>query len=135
GTVSLPGPPAVEITTYRSESGYSDRRRPDEVAFHGSLRDDLARRDFTINAVAWLPDRPGARTGRLVDPFGGLDDLRRGVIRAVGDPIERLEEDALRILRALRFALRFGFSIDPATEAALARAAPLTGRLSSERVR
>jgi tRNA nucleotidyltransferase (CCA-adding enzyme) len=135
GTVTLPGAPSVEVTTYRSESGYADRRRPDEVTFHGSLRDDLARRDFTINAIAWLPDAPEASAGRLVDPFGGIDDLRRGRIRAVGDPLARVAEDALRILRGVRFALRFGFAIDPATEAALAAAAPTTTGLSAERVR
>jgi tRNA nucleotidyltransferase/poly(A) polymerase len=135
GTVTIPGATPVQVTTYRSESTYGDRRRPDEVAFHGSLTDDLARRDFTINAVAWLPDAPGARSGRLVDPAGGIDDLRAGVIRAVGDPHERLHEDALRILRAVRFSARLGFSIEPATESALRRAAPLVGSLSAERVR
>lgn len=135
GTVTLTGPPAVEITTYRTETGYRDRRRPDEVTFHGSLRDDLARRDFTINAIAWTPDGPGASTGRLGDPFGGLDDLRAGLLRAVGDPRERLREDALRVLRGVRFALRFGFEIDPSTEAALAAEAPSTAGLSAERVR
>jgi poly(A) polymerase/tRNA nucleotidyltransferase (CCA-adding enzyme) len=135
GTVTIPGPEPVEITTYRTESGYGDRRRPDEVRFHGSLREDLARRDFTINAVAWLPDAAGTATGRLVDPFGGLADLRSGIIRAVGDPAARFDEDALRVLRGVRFALRFGFEIDPATEAALADAAPRTAALSAERVR
>jgi tRNA nucleotidyltransferase (CCA-adding enzyme) len=135
GTVTIPGDRPVQVTTYRSESGYADRRRPDAVAFHGSLTDDLARRDFTINAIAWLPDAPGATTGRLVDPAGGLDDLRAGLVRAVGDPHERLHEDALRILRAVRFAARFGFAIDPPTDAALAVAAPLAATLSAERVR
>lgn len=135
GTVTLPGPDHVEITTYRRESGYADRRRPDEVTFHGSLRDDLARRDVTINAVAWRPDAPGAVTGLLVDPHGGLEDLHEGRIRAVGAPSERLAEDALRVLRTVRFALRFGFAIDPATEAALRDAAPTTTALSAERVR
>jgi putative nucleotidyltransferase with HDIG domain len=135
GTVTLPGSPAVEITTYRTEAGYADRRRPDEVTFHRSLRDDLARRDFTINAIAWLPDGPGMATGRLADPFDGLGDLRAGRIRAVGDPGERMAEDALRVLRGVRFALRFGFTIDPATEAAIVAAAPTTAGLSAERVR
>ncbi len=135
GTVTIPGEPAVQVTTYRTESGYADRRRPDSVAFHGSLTDDLARRDFTINAIAWLPDTADATAGRLVDPSGGLDDLRAGVIRAVGDPHARLQEDALRILRAVRFAARFGFGIDAATEAALGTAAPLAATLSAERVR
>jgi putative nucleotidyltransferase with HDIG domain len=135
GTVTIPGSTPVQVTTYRSESTYGDRRRPDRVAFHGSLTDDLARRDFTINAIAWLPDGPGATSGRLVDPAGGLDDLRAGVLRAVGDAHERLHEDALRILRAVRFSVRLGFAIDQATEAALAEAAPLVASLSAERVR
>ena len=135
GTVTIPGTRPEQVTTYRSESAYGDRRRPDEVAFHGSLTDDLARRDFTINAIAWLPEAPGATSGRLVDPAGGLDDLRAGLLRAVGDAYERLHEDALRILRAVRFSQRFGFAIEPATEAALAQAAPLVASLSAERVR
>ena len=139
GTVTIPGRRPVQVTTYRTESGYRDRRRPDAVAFHGSLTDDLARRDFTINAIAWLPDdvraaAPGP-TGRIVDPSGGIDDLRAGVIRAVSDPADRLREDALRILRAVRFAARFGFRIEPATAAALTDTAPLAADLSGERVR
>ena len=135
GTVTIPGSMPVEVTTYRSEAAYRDRRRPDEVTFHRSLRDDLARRDFTFNAIAWVPDGGESTTGRLVDPFGGLEDLRDGIVRAVGDAGERLVEDALRILRGVRFALRFGFAIDPATEAALRDAAPTTAHLSGERVR
>jgi tRNA nucleotidyltransferase (CCA-adding enzyme) len=135
GTVLLPGTPAVEITTYRSETGYADRRRPDEVTFHGSLTADLERRDFTINAIAWRPDVPGASTGELVDPFGGVADLRAGRIRAVGRPEDRFGEDALRVLRGVRFGLRFGFETEPATEAALVAAVPSTAGLSGERVR
>jgi poly(A) polymerase/tRNA nucleotidyltransferase (CCA-adding enzyme) len=135
GTVTIPGPRPVQVTTYRSETGYADRRRPDEVAFHASLVDDLARRDFTINAIAWRPAGPDAVEGWLVDPSGGIEDLRAGVVRAVGDPDERLHEDALRILRAVRFSARFGFRIEPRTEAALRAAAPLVGTLSAERVR
>jgi tRNA nucleotidyltransferase (CCA-adding enzyme) len=135
GTVIVPGTTPVEITTYRSESGYSDRRRPDKVTFHGSLVDDLGRRDFTINAIAWLPDAPGSLEGRLIDPFDGLGDLRRGRIRAVGQAADRFAEDALRVLRGVRFGLRFGFAIEPDTEAALAAAVPSTAGLSSERVR
>lgn len=135
GTVLVPGPEPVEITTYRSESGYTDRRRPDAVTFHGSLTDDLARRDFTINAVAWVPDADGGSGGTLVDPHGGLDDLAAGIIRAVGLPADRFAEDALRVLRGVRFGLRFGFETDAATEAALRGAVPDTAGLSAERVR
>ena len=135
GTVTLPGSPLIEITSYRTESGYRDRRRPDAVSFGGSLADDLARRDFTINAIAWRPSDLAAGAGRLVDVHGGINDLRAGVIRAVGDPDERFAEDALRLLRAVRFSLRLGFAMDPSTEAAIARAAPSTAGLSGERVR
>lgn len=135
GTVTLPGDPVVEITSYRTESTYRDRRRPDEVRFGTSLAEDLGRRDFTINAVAWRPDDLGAGTGTIVDPHGGLDDLRAGVIRAVGDPAQRFAEDALRLLRAVRFSLRFGFDIEAATRRALVDAAPTAATLSAERVR
>ena len=135
GTVTLKGTPLVEITSYRTESSYRDRRRPDDVAFGASLAGDLGRRDFTINAVAWRPDDLATGHGTLVDPHGGIEDLRRGVISAVGDPDERFAEDALRLLRAVRFSLRLGFAIEAATEAALARAAPAATTLSGERVR
>jgi len=128
------GPGGVEVTTYRVEGGYRDRRRPDEVRWGRSLVDDLARRDFTINAMAWLPDDLAAGSGRLVDPFGGATDLEVGVLRAVGDPATRFAEDALRLVRAVRFAARFDLSIDPATEAAVRRAAPSAASLSGERV-
>ncbi|MCA1587260.1 MAG: HD domain-containing protein [Chloroflexi bacterium] len=135
GTVTLPGRPLVEITSYRTESGYRDRRRPDAVEFGASLAGDLGRRDFTINAIAWRPDDLAAGRGTLVDPHAGIDDLRAGVVRAVGDADERFGEDALRLLRAVRFSLRLGFAIDPATEAALAQAARSAADLSAERVR
>jgi tRNA nucleotidyltransferase (CCA-adding enzyme) len=135
GTVTVGGSPPVQVTTYRSERGYRDRRRPDEVRWGSSLEEDLARRDFTINALAWVPIRLDERTGRLVDPYSGLADLRSGMLRAVGNPEERLAEDALRLLRAVRFATRFGLRIDSATEAALERHAPSAASLSGERVR
>lgn len=125
----------VEVTTYRVESGYRDHRRPERVRWGGSLEDDLARRDFTINAVAWLPPGTAQADGRFVDPHGGQADLRDGVLRAVGDPDRRIAEDALRLLRAVRFALRFDLSLDPATEAAIRRNAGLAAGLSGERVR
>lgn len=107
-TLLLDGLP-LEITTYRTESAYTDHRHPDAVTFTASLREDLARRDFTVNAMAWSPE-----TGP-VDPFGGREDLQRGVIRCVGDPLRRFDEDALRILRALRFSAQLGFPIAPET--------------------
>ena len=127
--------PSVEVTTYRVEGGYRDRRRPDHVRWGGSLVEDLARRDFTINAMAWLPTDLAAGQGRLVDPHGGAADLAAGMLRAVGDPDARLEEDALRLVRAVRFATRFDLRLDPATEAAIERHAGATAGLSGERVR
>lgn len=103
----------IEVTTYRTEGSYTDHRHPDEVRFVQNVREDLARRDFTINAMAWHPARG------LLDPFGGLDDLSNGVIRAVGDPSRRFEEDALRILRAVRFSVRFGFTVEACAQRAL----------------
>ncbi|MGH2455096.1 MAG: CCA tRNA nucleotidyltransferase [Candidatus Limnocylindria bacterium] len=127
--------PGVEVTTYRLEGDYGDRRRPDSVRWGTSLAEDLARRDFTINAMAWRPLELAAGSGRLVDPHGGADDMRAGVLRAVGDPDRRIGEDALRLVRALRFATRFGLALDPATEAAVRRHAALAAELSGERVR
>lgn len=120
----------IEVTTYRVEAGYSDHRRPDEVAFTRSLEEDLSRRDFTMNAMAWSP----AHGGTIVDPFGGQKDIEARVVRAVGDPDERFREDALRMLRAVRFAAVLGFTIEPATAAAVTRNAGLAAALSGERV-
>lgn len=117
-----------EITTFRTEGRYSDGRHPDSVAFVPDLREDLARRDFTINAMAY-----SAEEG-LCDPFGGREDLARGVVRAVGEPLRRFGEDALRILRLYRFAARFGFAIDEATEAAAKQLAPHLDCVSAERI-
>jgi tRNA nucleotidyltransferase (CCA-adding enzyme) len=138
GTVTVLDPGGgrgIEVTTYRVEAGYRDQRRPDEVRWGRSLADDLARRDFTINAMAWLPDDLAAGTGRLVDPFGGAADLEAGLLRAVGDPDARFGEDALRLLRAVRLATRFGLRLDPATEVAIRVHAPEAAGLSGERVR
>ena len=135
GTVTVRGDPPVEVTTYRGESGYSDRRRPDEVRFGVSLHDDLARRDFTINALAWVPADAALREGRLVDPWRGVVDLRLRVLRAVGEAEARFGEDALRLLRAVRFAAALGLRLDPATESALRRLAPLAAGVSGERLR
>ena len=113
GTVTVKqGGRLYETTTFRTEGAYSDGRHPDAVCFVPDVREDLARRDFTINAMAY-----SAEEG-LIDPFGGRDDLAAHLVRAVGEPERRFEEDALRILRLYRFAARFGFAIDPATGAA-----------------
>ena len=110
GTVTIKyGGQLYETTTFRTEGAYTDGRHPDEVHFVPDVRQDLARRDFTINAMAYN-DAEG-----LIDPFGGQQDLQQGILRAVGDPATRFEEDALRILRLYRFAARFGFAIDPPT--------------------
>ncbi len=110
GTVTVKyGGKLYETTTFRTEGSYSDGRHPDSVAFVPNVKEDLARRDFTINAMAY-----SAEEG-LIDPFGGQKDLARGLVRAVGVPHQRFTEDALRILRLYRFAARFGFEIDPAT--------------------
>ena len=110
GTVTIKyGGQLYETTTFRTEGAYTDGRHPDEVHFVPDVRQDLARRDFTINAMAYND------TEGLIDPFGGQQDLQQGILRAVGDPATRFEEDALRILRLYRFAARFGFAIDPPT--------------------
>ena len=129
GTVTavIDGQP-VEVTTYRVEGTYSDRRHPDEVRFVRDVREDLARRDFTVNAMAYHPDRG------LLDLFGGREDLARSVVRAVGDPYRRFEEDALRVLRAVRFACRLGFEVEPRTQAALVACAPELDDIARERV-
>ena len=123
----------IEVTTYRIEADYADHRHPTEVAFTDSLREDLARRDFTMNAMAWRPGVAG-RPGELVDPFGGQRDLDAKIVRAVGEPRERFQEDALRMLRAVRFATRLGFVIDPRTAEAIRECASLAKSLSGERI-
>jgi tRNA nucleotidyltransferase (CCA-adding enzyme) len=121
---------AVEVTTFRGEGAYSDARRPDQVRFGVPLEEDLARRDFVVNAIAWDP------IGRaLIDPFGGRADLAAGVLRAVGDPAARFGEDGLRIVRAVRFVAVLDFALDPATEAAIPGALPSLAKVSRERVR
>lgn len=119
----------LEITTFRADGGYSDGRHPDGVRFVAHIEDDLARRDFTVGAMAWHPERG------LCDPFGGLDDLQEGVLRAVGDPDARFQEDALRILRAVRFASQLGFAVEPETAAAMRRQLARLDCVAAERVR
>jgi poly(A) polymerase len=123
------GPTRVEVTTYRAEAYEPGSRKP-RVSFEGGLKDDLARRDFTINAIALDP-----LSGRLDDPFDGRDDLTRGYIRAVGSPAERFAEDPLRLLRAVRFASRLGFEIDARTAQAICETASTLATISRERVR
>lgn len=118
----------IEITTYRTETGYSDGRHPDKVEFTSCIEEDLARRDFTVNAMAM------DLNGKIVDPFGGEADLRKRVIKCVGDPDERFREDALRIMRALRFAAVLDFEIEPETKAALFRNKHMLVNISSERI-
>lgn len=120
---------SIEITTYRVDGEYADHRRPDEVHFTSSLIEDLARRDFTINAMAYHPDHG------LIDPFSGQKDLSSGILRAVGEPLVRFSEDALRILRALRFSARFEFCIEENTAAALRTLADTLSFVAPERVR
>ncbi len=128
GTVTVGGGRGVEVTTYRRDGDYLDSRHPDHVEFTGSLEEDLSRRDFTINAMA-LDLR-----GRIVDPFGGQEDLSAGVLRAVGEAEARFREDALRIMRGLRFAARLGFAVEPETDRAIRRCAPLLERIAPERL-
>lgn len=129
GTVTavVDGQP-VEVTTFREESTYTDHRHPDSVRFITDITEDLQRRDFTVNAMAYHPERG------LLDPFGGRDDLAAGVIRAVGNPRRRFAEDALRVLRAVRFAARLGFTIEPVTHEALIAAAPDLANIAQERI-
>ena len=129
GTVTVKqGGRLYETTTFRTEGAYSDGRHPDAVCFVPDVREDLARRDFTINAMAY-----NAEEG-LIDPFVGRDDLAAHLVRAVGEPERRFEEDALRILRLYRFAARFGFAIDPATGAAARALGPHLDCVSAERI-
>lgn len=124
----------VEVATFRSDGRYVDGRRPEAVRFT-SAEEDARRRDFTINGLFLDPlDESDGMHGRVIDFVGGRDDLRAGVIRAIGDPAQRFEEDHLRLLRAVRFAARLGFAIDPATAAAIRGHAPMLARISPERV-
>ena len=130
GTVTvLAGSGAHEVTTYRIDGEYEDGRHPKEVVFTSSLAEDLRRRDFTINAMAYNNEEG------LVDLFDGIRDLQRKVIRCVGNPTERFSEDALRILRALRFSAQLGFKLDPATLDAIIALAPTLEKISAERIR
>ena len=118
-----------EVTTYRVDGDYTDHRHPDSVIFVDDLVKDLARRDFTVNAMAWSPD------AGLQDPFDGQQDLSSKLIRCVGEPEQRFEEDALRVLRALRFAAVYDFTIEPDTASALRKKAPDLKMVAGERIR
>ena len=117
-----------EVTTYRIDGKYEDNRHPKEVIFTPDLKEDLKRRDFTINAMAY-----NEKTG-LVDLFGGMEDIRRGIVRCVGDPLERFGEDALRILRAIRFSAQLGYGIDNGTKEGIRKLAPSLRNISAERI-
>ncbi len=128
GTVGVVcGDTVVEITTYRSDTDYTDHRRPGEIKFCATLKEDVIRRDFTVNALAFDGDK-------IIDLCGGLDDIKNGVIRAVGDPDKRFKEDALRMMRALRFSSVLGFTIDKETESAIYRNMELLRLISKERI-
>lgn len=144
-TVRFPKMPIeeVEVTTYRIDAEYNDQRHPDSVSFTKSLKEDLARRDFTINAMAMneATERPNTKDGvvidnmQIIDPFGGLKDLNDRIIRAVGTPSERFSEDALRLMRAVRFAAQLSFKIEERTLKAITEYAPSISAVSHERIR
>ena len=121
----------VEITTYRSEQGYSDRRHPDIVRFETELDKDLERRDFTINALALDPAHPD----KMIDLFGGEKDIKKRIIRAVGEPEDRFKEDALRMMRAVRFSAQLGFELEPKTQRGITKLAGSLKFVSGERIR
>jgi len=122
----------VEVTTYRSEQGYSDRRHPDEIKFEDCLEKDLSRRDFTINAMAL---KLKVKENEIVDIFGGEKDLKKKIIRAVGEPEDRFKEDALRMMRAIRLACQLDFEIEPKTQRAISKMAGGIKFISGERIR
>ena len=129
GTVTVMlGKEGFEVTTYRIDGEYEDARHPKNVVYTANLLEDLKRRDFTINAMAYN-DAEG-----LIDAFDGIADLKKGVIRCVGDPMDRFGEDALRMLRAVRFAAQLGFSIEEKTRGAIISLAPNLSRISAERI-
>ncbi len=131
GTIDVEG---VQVTTFRRDHTYADHRRPDRVTFSVSVQEDLARRDFTVNAIAWGRDGEASEGPRLVDPTGGVADLDARLLRAVGAPDDRFEEDALRLMRGARLTATLGLAIEPATLAAMHRHGPDVAWLSPERV-
>lgn len=127
GTVTVLTPEPIEVTTYRVDGAYSDSRHPDKVSFASSIEQDLARRDFTVNAIAYHP------TKGFVDPFGGLLDIKKGLLRTVGDATTRFNEDALRILRGVRFCSQLGFSMEENTALAARKCVCGLDNISNER--
>jgi putative nucleotidyltransferase with HDIG domain len=127
----------LEITTYRTEAGYTDGRRPDSIHYAANIAEDLSRRDFTMNAIAIriAPKHGGRRTDEMIDPFGGKTDIKAGIIRCVGNPSARFLEDGLRPLRAVRFAAQLGFDIERETLDAIPGALGVSAKVSAERVR
>ncbi len=125
----------VEVTTFRLEGGYSDKRHPDKVEVAKTIEEDLARRDFTVNAMALSLEAGGKKQETIVDPYGGKEDLKRKFIRTVGDPNKRFEEDALRLMRAVRFAVELDFEIDGSTLKAIKDQAGLLEMIAKERIR
>ncbi|HNX11325.1 MAG TPA: HD domain-containing protein [bacterium] len=147
GTVILPthneAGDVLEITTYRSEKGYNDRRHPDEVCFEDNIEEDLKRRDFTVNALALTPERPGlagnpivldGKKYILVDLFGGQKDIEKKIIRAVGEPVDRFKEDALRLMRAIRFTCQLGFGLEDKTGRGIVKMAGGLKFIAPERI-
>jgi len=120
----------IELTTFRTDGDYSDSRRPDNVSFSSTIHEDLSRRDFTINGIAYNPERD-----ELLDPFGGRRDIEAGIIRTIGDPIERFREDGLRPYRACRFAAQLDFTIEPRTFDAISKCLDTASKVSAERIR
>ena len=120
----------VEVTTYRSERGYSDSRRPDKIVFEEELENDLARRDFTVNALAW-----DGKSDKIIDLFGGEKDIKKKIIRAVGEPVDRFKEDALRMMRAVRFVSQLNFTMEPKTERGIIKMAGSLKFIAKERIK
>ncbi|MGP1577339.1 MAG: CCA tRNA nucleotidyltransferase [Treponema sp.] len=120
----------IECTTFRTEAGYADGRHPTEITYAATIEDDLSRRDFTMNALALsLPE------GHIIDPFHGIQDIKTGIIRTVGNPLDRFSEDGLRPMRAIRFSAQLGFAIEPLTRAAIPQTLHITEKISIERFR
>ncbi|PIY59522.1 hypothetical protein COY96_01375, partial [Candidatus Wolfebacteria bacterium CG_4_10_14_0_8_um_filter_37_11] len=124
----------IEITTFRLEGKYTDKRHPDEVKFAKTIEEDLSRRDFTINAIALKPNTQNLKP-ELVDPYNGQEDIKNKLIRSVGEPEKRFNEDALRLMRAIRFSVQLGWEIEKKTFAALKKEAGFIEMIAKERIR